>query len=85
MVIKTGDVVQVKACAPPKDMPGWECYCIFCACDSTRIGVIVGTDVVSGVDRMQAVFDFGDWPMHVEDFDPALNHMGGGAKVISTS
>jgi len=34
-----------------------------------------------------ALFDFGEWPMHAEDFDPAPVHQGfgGKAKVISTS
>ena len=83
MTIKTGDVVRVGPCTPKKDMPGWRCYCVFCACDSTRIGVVIHAE--KGPRCGVALFDFGDWPMHVEDFNPASNPWGGDAKVISTS
>ena len=85
MKLKVGDVVQVGPCAPKKDMPGWECYCTFCASNSTRIGVVIHTEETPHVGV--ALFDHGEWPMHVEDFDPAAGHwwMGGKAKVISRS
>ena len=79
MVLKVGDVVQVGPCNPKKG----ECYCTFCASNSTRIGVVIHAE--SGVPRCGvALFDHGEWPMHVEDFDPAL---GGPpiAKVISSN
>ena len=83
MKLKVGDVVQVGPCTPKKDMPGWECYCTFCASNSTRIGVVIHTEETPHVGV--ALFDHGEWPMHVEDFDPAADHMGGKAKVISRS
>ena len=84
MVLKVGDVVQVGPCTPKKDMPGWECYCTFCASNSTRIGVVIHAE--SGVPRCGvALFDHGEWPMHVEDFDPCPDGLGGQAKVISSN
>ena len=84
MILKVGDVVQVGPC-PPQDMPHWECCCTFCASKSTRIGVVIRTEFDTRVGV--ALFDFGEWPMHAEDFDPAPVHQGfgGKAKVISTS
>ncbi len=81
MVLKVGDVVQVGPCKPKKG----ECYCTFCASNSTRIGVVIHAE--SGVPRCGvALFDHGEWPMHVEDFDPALCGPSGGiAKVISSN
>ena len=81
MVLKVGDVVQVGPCKPEKG----GCYCTFCASNSTRIGVVIHAE--SGVPRCGvALFDHGEWPMHVEDFDPAADpSVGGKAKVISSN
>ena len=79
MVLKVGDVVQVGPCKLEKG----ECYCTFCASNSTRIGVVIHAE--SGVPRCGvALFDHGEWPMHVEDFDPAQG-LDGIAKVISSN
>ena len=84
MKLKIGDVVQVGPC-PPEDMPECECYCTFCASRSTRIGVVIHTEEAPRVGVV--LFDFGEWSMHAEDFDPAPVHQGfaGKARVISTS
>jgi len=86
VVLKVGDVVQVGPCAPKKDMPGWECYCTFCASNSTRIGVVIHTEP-GGPRCGVALFDHGEWPMHVEDFAEANPRRpeGGIAKVISSN
>ena len=79
MVLKVGDVVQVGPCKPEKG----GCYCTFCASNSTRIGVVIHAE--SGVPRCGvALFDHGEWPMHVEDFDPAQG-LDGIANVISST
>ena len=82
MVLKVGDVVQVGPCKPEKG----GCYCTFCASNSTRIGVVI--HVESGGPRCGvALFDHGEWPMHVEDFAEAnpRRPSGGIAKVISSN
>ena len=81
MKLKVGDVVQVGPCGP-EDESGWACYCAFCTSSSTRIGVVIHTEEDVGL----TLFDFGQWPIHAEDFDPALSGTSGGvAEVISRS
>jgi len=69
--MKVGDLVKVKDCSERDEVMirsglDFECSCVFCNYNSTRIGVVVATTPLT-YDQWVVMFDFGEWKLDMFD------------------
>jgi len=63
--MQVGDLVKVKACAPPYNELDFPCECFFCSGNSNRIGLITAP---APMNSWVVMFDCGEWRLDKFDF-----------------